>query len=294
MPGATIRFADGSDPAAAAALARSSDVAIVFGTQWAGESFDVPLQLDGNGDALISAVAAVQPKTVVVLETGGPVLTPWAGHAAAVLEAWYPGTSGGAAIADLLTGRADPSGHLPATFPASLDQLPHPAPPHPRDTTYTEGATVGYKWYDAKGLKPAFAFGHGLSYTTFRFSGLKAARAGMGASASFTVANTGKVAGAAVPQVYVSPASGGWEAPKRLGGFTKVMLQPGQSQTVSVTIDPRLFATWDQAGHQWRIAGGSYRLMLARSAGESGETTTLTLPAQTIPAGWHPEDARKQ
>jgi beta-glucosidase len=295
MPGARISFADGSDPAAAAALAKASDVAIVFGTQWTGEGQDAAATLDGQQDALIGTVAAAQPRTVVVLETGGPVLMPWAGNVAGVLETWFPGTAGGTAIANLLTGRVNPSGHLPATFAASLDQLPHPEAPHGGDTHYTEGATVGYKWFDAKGLKPAFAFGHGLSYTSFRFNGIKAARAGEGITATFTVTNTGKRAGAAVPQIYVSTASGtDWEAPKRLGGFTKVMLAPGQSKQVSVSVDPRLLATWDEAGHQWRIAAGSYRLTLAQSAAELGESTSVTLPAQTIAVGWRPGTARTQ
>src|SRR5690606_33630081 len=164
---ATIDYADGSDPAAAARLAAASDIAVVFDTQWASESIDVELKLDGDQDALIEAVAAANSNTVVVLQTGGPVLMPWAGRVPAILEAWYPGRMGGAAIARGLTGAPNPSGHLPATFPRSLDQLPWPGEPRTGDLVYDEGALVGYKWFDAKGREPLFPFGHGLSYTTF-------------------------------------------------------------------------------------------------------------------------------
>jgi len=281
-PNADVQFADGSDPAAAAALAKDADVAVVFVTQWAGESFDVSLSLADNQDALVSAVAAANPKTVVVMETGGPILTPWAGNVAGMLAAWYPGTEGGAAIGNLLFGKVNPSGHLPATFPKSLDQLPHPAEPKRGDVTYTEGATVGYKWYDAKGLEPQFAFGHGLSYTDFTFDKLTAAASGSGITARFTVRNTGKVAGAAVPQIYVGGA--GWEAPKRLGGWNKLTLAPGESREVTVTVDPRLLATWDDAGHQWKIAPGTYQVMLASSARDTKATVNVQLKGGTLPA----------
>jgi beta-glucosidase len=285
-PGATVSYADGSDPAAAAALARDSDVVIVFATQWAGESFDVPMALDGDQDALVSAVGDANRNTVVVLETGGPVAMPWIDRVGAVLEAWYPGTAGGAAIANLLFGTVDPSGRLPATFPASVDQLPDPAKPHAGDVNYKEGATVGYKWFDAKRIAPLFPFGHGLSYTRFAADGLRATAINGALTASFTVRNTGARAGATVPQIYVAPVAGGWEAPKRLGGFAKVMLAPGASKAVSVTVDPRLLATWDEADQRWRTAGGAYKVMLADSARDIRQTVTVTLPARTMPATW--------
>jgi beta-glucosidase len=285
-PGADVRFADGSDPKAAAALARDSDVAIVFVTQWAGEAFDVPLTLADNQDALVAAIAAANPKTVVVMETGGPILTPWIDNVAGAIEAWYPGTEGGTAIANLLFGKVNPSGHLPATFPRSLDQLPHPGEPHKGDTIYNEGAAIGYKWYDAKGLEPQFAFGHGLSYTSFSYGGLSAAPSGAGLSVRFTVRNTGKVAGKAVPQVYV--AGTGWEAPKRLGGFTKVSLAPGAARQVTVQVDPRLLATWDQAGHQWRIAAGTYEVILGASSREIAQKVRIRVAARVLPVGWGP------
>jgi beta-glucosidase len=285
-PGAQVRFAGADDPAAAAALARDSDVAIIFVTQWAGEAFDVPLTLTDNQDALVAAVAAANPKTVVVLETGGPILMPWIDQVGAAMEAWYPGTEGGEAIANLLFGKVNPSGRLPATFPRSLDQLPRPAEPGKGDTIYTEGATVGYKWYDAKGLEPQFAFGHGLSYTSFSYAGLSATPNGTGLSVRFTVRNTGKVAGKAVPQVYVAGA--GWEAPKRLGGFAKVALAPGASQQVTVQVDPRLLATWDDAGHQWRIKAGSYDVILGASSRDIAQKVTIRVPARVLAVGWSP------
>jgi len=285
-PGADVRFADGNDPAAAAALARDSDVVIVFATQWAGESFDVPMALDGKQDALIDAVGAANRNTVVVLETGGPVAMPWLDKVGAVLEAWYPGTAGGAAIANVLTGKVNPSGRLPVTFPRGVDQLPNPAVPHSGDVVYREGAAIGYKWFDAKAIKPLFPFGYGLSYTQFAGSGLKAGVANGAITARFQMRNTGARAGAAVGQIYVSPVAGGWEAPKRLGGFAKVALAPGASKGASVTVDPRVLATWDEAGQQWRIAGGAYRVMLGTSAADITQTVTVSVPARTMPATW--------
>ncbi|WHU05127.1 glycoside hydrolase family 3 C-terminal domain-containing protein [Sphingomonas sp. NIBR02145] len=285
-PNAEVVFADGGNVGSAAKLAKGADVAIVFATQWAGEAFDVSLTLEDDQDKLIAAVAKANPRTVVVLETGGPVLTPWRGQVAGILAAWYPGTQGGGAIAHLLFGKVNPSGHLPATFPASIDQLPKPSTPNKGDTTYSEGATVGYKWYDAKGLTPAFPFGHGLSYTEFGYSGLSARADDGSVSASFTVRNTGKVKGKAVPQLYVAGA--GWEAPKRLGAFDKVELAPGEAKKISLKVDPRLLATWDAASSSWKIAGGSYKVLLGTSAKDIVATVPVTLTPRTIAVGWRP------
>lgn len=276
-PGAQIDFVDGKDAAAAATAARAADVAIVFATQWAGEAFDVSLTLKDGQDALIDAIASANPRTVVVLESGGAVLTPWAGKVAAILAAWFPGTAGGDAIANVLTGKVNPSGHLPLSFPAALSDLPNPAEPAKGDVRYTEGAAVGYKWYDLKGLKPAFAFGHGLSYTSFGYAGLSARAATKAITASFTVRNTGQRRGAAVAQVYAEGS--GWEAPRRLVGFQKVDLAPGQSKPVTLTIDPRLLADFDADAKCWRLAPGSYRLTLGGSSAEAAASATLTLTA---------------
>ncbi|CAL4868747.1 Thermostable beta-glucosidase B [Asticcacaulis sp. MM231] len=287
---ATVSYLDGKDVKAAAAAAKKADVVIVFGEQWTGESIDAPdLNLPNNQDALIAAVAKANKKTVVVLQTGGPVVMPWLAKVGAVVEAWYPGTSGGEAIARVLTGEVNPSGHLPATFPASLDQTPRPVlegdpkldqDSHPMGNYNIEGAAIGYKWFDKKGYKPLFAFGHGLSYTTFALSGLTAAPEGKGLKASFSVKNTGTTAGKEVAQVYVS--GNGWEAPKRLGAFKKVEVAPGQSQSVSVTVDPRLLATYDSASKTWTVAAGDYKVMLATSATEIVQTVTVRLDAQTL------------
>jgi beta-glucosidase len=208
---------------------------------------------------------------------------PWLDRVAAVISAWYPGTSGGAAIARVLTGEVNPSGRLPVTFPQTLDQLPRPVIDDGPIVDYNiDGAAVGYKWFDRQGLTPLFPFGFGLSYTEFAFSGLSAGAAHRGITAEFAVKNTGGVEGAAVGQVYVSPVTGGWEAPKRLGAFAKVNLAPGGSRTVSVTVDPRLLAVYDGDAKHWAIEAGDYRVILATDAATEVATTTIRLNAQIL------------
>ena len=277
-PEATVSFVDSSYPSAAAAAAREADVAIVFATQWTTEGADVPdLTLPDGQDQLIAAVAAANPNTVVVLETGGPVLMPWLDKVGAVLAAWYPGYRGGEAIANILTGKVNPSGRLPVTFPASEAQLPRPKIPGSGlsgramvDADYDiEGSDVGYRWFARQGLKPLFPFGHGLSYTRFAYANL-AVSGGDGMSVTLDVANTGDRAGAAAPQVYLVSAAG--RPVKRLIGFSKVMLKPGERRTVSMTIDPRLLGRFDAAAKGWRADAGVYRL----AAGASSEDLPLT------------------
>ncbi|HEX6784773.1 MAG TPA: beta-glucosidase [Sphingomicrobium sp.] len=294
-PSASINFVDGTNPAVAAAAARNADVAIVFATQWSGESFDVPMALDGNQDALIEAVAAANPKTAVVLETNAGVAMPWAARVPAIIEAWYPGRAGGKAIANVLTGRVNPSGRLPVTFYASDSQLPRPIRPGGRTEMdqftihYTEGAAVGYKWMDRNNLQPLFPFGHGLSYTSFEYGPIVATAEIPGrVHARFTLRNTGTRAGMTVGQVYISPAAGGWEAPRRLVGFAKVELAPGQSKSAQVDIDPRLLATFDAVRGTWRIAAGTYTLSIGASSRDLRGSTSVTLPAVTLPANWRP------
>jgi beta-glucosidase len=297
LPGSDIRYADGKDLAAAAKLAADSDVVLVFATQWNGESFDSPLTLEHDQDALIAAVAAANAKTVVVLETGGPVLMPWLDKVGGVVEAWYPGSEGGEAIARVLTGEVDASGRLPVTFPAALAQLPRPVldgdPKKPDDgfpVDYTiEGAAVGYKWFDKKGHAPLFAFGHGLSYTSFAYANLKAETKNGALTVSFDVKNTGQRTGKAVPQVYVSPKAGAngasWEAPQRLAGFKKVELAPGATQSVTLTIDPRLLAAWDDKAHGWSVAAGDYTVTLGASSRDAAAKTDVAVAAKTVPVG---------
>ncbi|HEX7984638.1 MAG TPA: glycoside hydrolase family 3 C-terminal domain-containing protein [Duganella sp.] len=276
LPGVTVVYNDGKDAAAAAKLARDSDVVVVFATQWTGEGFDMPnLSLPDKQDELIAAVAAANAKTVVVLETGGPVTMPWLPKVSSVLEAWYPGTSGGEAIAGVLFGEVNPSGHLPATFPAAESQLPRPAlDGYPEvadrrfDVNYHEGAAVGYKWFDLKGLTPLFPFGHGLSYTDFALSDLSAGVKDGVLSASFTVKNVGKVAGKEVAQVYVAPVGARWEAPKRLVGFHKAEVAPGGAVKATISVDPRLLAMYDSASKTWKVAKGDYKVILAADAAD--------------------------
>ena len=294
-PNATVTFNDGSDPEAAARLAAESDVALVFVNQWTTESIDTSLTLPDNQDALVEAVARVNPRTVAVLQTGGPVLMPWAERVAGILEVWYTGTAGGEAIANLLFGQVNPSGHLPITFPRDESQLPRPrldgiglTRTQPFTVSYQEGARVGYRWYDANQLEPLFPFGHGLSYTDFDYDRLRAGLEGEELVVSFRIENDGRRSGRDVPQIYVSPVAGGWEAPKRLAGFRSVELEPDAETIVTLTLDPRLLAVFDSASREWRIAAGEYRVMLGESSRDIEETVTVTLPERRLPAVWRP------
>jgi beta-glucosidase len=268
LPEAKIVYDDGSDPAKAAALAKSSDLAIVFATQWTCEGIDQPnLALPDKQDGLIDAVAAANPHSVVVLENGGPVKMPWLSKVSAVVEAWYPGARGGEAIANVLTGKVDPSGRLPVTFPQDEQQLPRPTITNAQEVDYNiEGAAVGYKWFDEKKLEPLFPFGFGLSYSKFGYSDLHVSSNGDHVTVSFKVTNQGSRAGMDTPQVYVGMPADSGEAPRRLAAFQKVSLQPEQSQTVTVTIEPRLLATFDAQGHQWQVAAGSYPIQVGHSS----------------------------
>ncbi|HEY7958492.1 MAG TPA: glycoside hydrolase family 3 C-terminal domain-containing protein, partial [Sphingomicrobium sp.] len=288
LPRARIDFDVGNDPASASALAARSDIAIVFVAQPDSEGYDGSLELEGNQDALVAAVARANPKTIVVIESGGAVFMPWLAQVPSVLEAFYPGIRGGAAIARILTGKVNPSGHLPISFPASAAQLAHPVLPGlglPNDTptkiTYDEGAAIGYKWYDVKGYRPLFAFGHGLSYTSFALSGLAAQPEGRAIHVTFSVRNRGRREGGAVGQVYVAPADWkkfGWDAPKRLAAFAKTDLRPGQSKKIEVTIDPRLLATYEAAGNKWHIRAGDYLLMLGDASDALTQSVSISLP----------------
>jgi beta-glucosidase len=272
---ARLAYDPGTDIKAAAKLARHSAVVIVFAHQWTREGADTPMHLDEDQDVLIAALARVNARTMVVLETGGPVLMPWIDKVAAVLEAWYPGSSGAEAIARVLTGEVNPSGRLPVTFPHSLEQLPRPQldglqeQRNARITVdYTvEGAAVGYKWFDRRRLEPLFPFGHGLSYGKFDLSDLAAGVDDKGVNVRFAVRNTGDRAGKYVAQVYVSPIGGtaatSWEAPKRLCGFRKVSLQPGESTNVSLNIAPQILAVFDDVGRKWVIEDGDYDVSLS-------------------------------
>ncbi|HEY2035297.1 MAG TPA: glycoside hydrolase family 3 C-terminal domain-containing protein [Rhizomicrobium sp.] len=267
VPHTRLRYDAGGDIAQAEALARDSDVAIVFAHQWMSEGWDVhDLSLPDNQDALITAVASANPRTIVVLQTGGPVLMPWLDRVPAVLEAWFSGSGGAEAVADIIFGDTNPSGRLPVTFPASETQLPHPKLQGGGDFDYFEGADVGYKWFAAKALEPLFPFGFGLSYTHFTLSGLQA-EGGNTISAKVTVSNDGPITGKQTVELYVTPPQG----PQCLVGWTKIDLKPGEMQTVTITADPRLLAHFDTTAHLWRIATGDYLV----SAGSSSATLPL-------------------
>ena len=280
-PGVRVAYDDASNPASAVALAKASDVAIVVAANYETEGADLNcLTLEcpnayGDQDTLIQQVAAANPNTIVVLETGGPVLTPWRDQVKGLLDAWYPGEQGGAAIARVLFGDVNPSGRLPVTFPqAEADEPtagdPSAYPGIADSETYKEGVFVGYRWFDAHALAPAFPFGFGLSYTSFAYRDLSIAPTASGASVSATITNTGARTGAAVPQLYLGLPSlpGVPEPPAQLKGFDKLTLAPGQSARVSFALDSRSLSYWDTAASAWRVAPGCDVVMVGASSRE--------------------------
>jgi beta-glucosidase len=298
LPGAQVEYDDGRDPARAAEIAANADAAIVFADQWMTETKDAPnLELPGRQDELIEAVARANPHLVVVLETGGPVLMPWLDQAGAVLEAWYPGQKGGEAIAEILCGAVNPSGRLPVTFPTGAIQLPHPAVPgDPKGAPlgpvgrgghygaifvadYTEGAAVGYKWIAKANERPLFPFGFGLSYTSFSLRDLTVSVDGDAVTASANVMNTGARAGAAVPQLY---ASGG-NLPLRLAGWGRTELHPGESRRVTMPVDPRLLARFDESGRRWRIEPGTYGFTAGFDVDHRDQSASVQLEPANLP-----------
>lgn len=270
-PKATIVFDDGRYPSAAATLAKQADVVIVFANQWMTESEDAPdLSLPSGQDDLIQAVAAANPHTIVVLENGGPVSMPWLDRTAAVVEAWYPGAGGADAIADVLFGVVNPSGRLPITFPASAEQMPAAQlpglglpPQQPFDAPHPQGAAVGYRWLATHNQTPLFPFGYGLAYTRFGYSDLKLT-GGKSLSVSFSVRNEGDRAGKEAPQVYLTAAAG--QSVKRLIGFGKIELSPGEAKQVTISVDSRLLAGFDVSRQRWRVAPGKYHVEVGASS----------------------------
>ncbi len=295
-PQAVVQFDPGTDPASAAAIAKKSQVAIVFALQHASEGMDLKnLSLPDNQDALIEAVAAANPHTIVVLETGGAVLMPWLDKVAAVLESWYPGIRGSQAIANLLFGDVNPSGKLPLTFPRSEADLPHPihvGPPavnadHPLpklpgvpgmigmamgigpffDVHYDEGLKVGYKWYDAEKKPVLFPFGFGLSYTTYAYSSLSL-KPGDSTAVSFTVKNTGKnekrglKLRKSMPHCLKERESR--QSASSVGRGYK--LAPGESKQLSVPVIRDRLTIYDEASDSWKLVPGSYVIRVGSSS----------------------------
>jgi beta-glucosidase len=307
--GDLVTFTDGNSQADAIAAASAADVAVVFVGDGESEGVDRPdLTLSnakfctlagcspygpGNQDDMVKAVAAANPNTVVVLDTGGPMLMPWLGQVKSVLQAWFPGQEDGNAIAALLFGDVNPSAKLPQTFPKSQSDLPvktksqYPGVndkggvPH---AAYSEGLKVGYRWYDSQGIEPLFPFGFGLSYTTFSLSSLqvKAASGGAtGATVSLAVKNTGSRAGAEVPQLYVGMPAQTGEPPKQLKGYRKVALQAGESKTVTMSLGQRALSYWGAGG--WTVAKGCYRIMVGSSSRDIAQQKVVSVGGASCP-----------
>ncbi len=288
-PDAKVEYDAGTDLSSAAALAKRSDVAIVFVSRWESEGQDSEnLSLPDNQDDLVAKVAAANPHTIVVLETGNPVAMPWLGQVSAVLEAWFAGSRGAEAVANILFGDVNPSAKLPITFPKDEADLPHPSivkpppgnePPfsHPDawkkrleglpafQTNYDERLKIGYKWYDVEKRPVLFPFGHGLSYTSYAYSNLKVTP-GERVSLSFTVKNTGSRAGTEIAQVYAGLPANAGEPPKRLVGWSRVKLNAGESKDVTVEIDPLFLSIFDSGRHGWLRLPGDYMVLVGGSS----------------------------
>ncbi|HEX4008271.1 MAG TPA: glycoside hydrolase family 3 C-terminal domain-containing protein [Acidobacteriaceae bacterium] len=291
VPRADVKFDPGTDPASAAKLAGASQVAIVFVNQPMSEGMDRPTSaLPGNQDALVDAVVAANPRTIVVVESGGPITMPWAGKVAGVIEAWYPGIGGAQSLAAILFGDVDPSGRLAVSFAKSDDQLPHPVVPGmsagngpgslpearsfnkqevPFDADYSaEGSRVGYKWFESEHKTPLFPFGFGLSYTTYAFSALHVDAAAH--TATVTVRNSGSRAGTEVAQVYaILPAATGENTYKRLVGWERVTLGAGESKTVTVSMNPLTLSIFDVAKNAFVMTPGDYHIVVGSSSEET-------------------------
>jgi beta-glucosidase len=306
LPSSKVSYASGDDLGAASSAAKGADVAIVFAYQHESEGMDLKtLDLSDDQNKLIEAVAAANPRTIVVLETGSPATMAWIDHVAGVVEAWYPGIRGAEALANVLTGQVNPTGKLAVTFPRSDADLPHPTlvlpPPAsqpsrpapgadisafmasmakglpPFETYYDEKLKVGYKWYDAEKKPVLFPFGFGLSYTTYSYSGLTV-KSGDAVSVSFTVRNTGTRAGTEIAQVYASLPDAAGEPPKRLIGWARVELAPGESKHVSVPVDQDRLTIFDEASDAWKLVPGSYTVLAGGSSQDLPLHQRITLP----------------
>ncbi|MGA8109776.1 MAG: glycoside hydrolase family 3 C-terminal domain-containing protein [Acidobacteriaceae bacterium] len=276
----------GSDVQAAVAAAKRDDLAIVMVGDDETEGRDHPIELPAADNAMIQAVAAANPRTIVVLKSGSALLMPWIDSVAAVLEAWYPGEEDGNAVADVLFGDVNPSGKLPMTFPKSVDQTlarnPELYPGNGQEVHYDEKLEVGYRWYQSQHVEPLFPFGFGLSYTTFSISDLKVTPArgeSHAAQVTLRVTNTGPRAGAEVAQVYLGfpPIAEGNEPPLQLAAFCKVMLAPGESKEITLLLDARAFSYWSLADHAWRVPPGEYTVEAGSSSADLPVQATVNM-----------------
>ncbi|AGL14242.1 glycoside hydrolase family 3 C-terminal domain-containing protein [Actinoplanes sp. N902-109] len=252
--------------------AASADLAVVVVGRFSTEGADLSdLDLPAAQNALVTDVAAANPNTVVIVNSGSAITMPWASRVRGIVEAWYPGQEYGHALADLLHGDANFSAKLPVTFPRALSDAPAFAPARWPGGRYSEGLQVGYRWYDARGIEPLFPFGYGLSYTTFKYSDLKLS----GATVSFTLTNTGPRAGAEVAQVYVQQPAATGEPIRNLRGFTKLTLQPGQSQRVTIELDARSFQHWTGT---WTTSPGTYTISVGSSSRDLPLAASMSRP----------------
>jgi beta-glucosidase len=272
--------------AEAAALASGADAAIVVigaASISEGEGYDRDsLDLPGDQNALVEAILAANPRTVVVLTNGAPYVLPWIDHAPAVLEAWLGGEEGPDAVARILFGAAEPSGRLPVTFPRRLDDSPaHPYYPGGAEALYGEGLFVGYRHFDRAAEPPLFPFGFGLTYTTFAYRDIEApeeVRAGDTVQVSFTLVNTGQRPGKEVAQLYVRPRGPSVERPvKELKGFVKIALAPDEARRVTLDLDARAFSFYDPDKRAWVAEPGAYDLLIGGSAADIELQATVRL-----------------
>jgi beta-glucosidase len=268
--------------AAVAAAKTAATAVVVVSDDTESEATDRPsLNLPSAQDELISAVAAANPHTIVVVNAGAPVAMPWLSQVAGVLDAWYPGQTSGTSLASVLFGQTNPGGHLPVTFPASLSQVPASTtaqfPGNGSEVLYSEGINIGYRWYDSQNITPMFPFGFGLSYTKFAYSGLSLSRTAVNGTqdvrVSATVTNVGKVAGSDVAQLYLGDPAATGEPPRQLEGYQRVTLNPGRSARVSFTITPQDMSWWSDTANGWTQTAGLYHVYV----GDSSALSSLPL-----------------
>jgi beta-glucosidase len=293
LPEKVVSYVGGEDLASAVSAAKAADVAIVFAYQWESEGADLPtLRLPDDQEKLIESIAAANPRTIVVLESGSPVTMPWIEKVAGVIEAWYPGIRGAEALAEILVGKFNPTAKLAITFPKDDSDLPHPAlvlpPPESRpprrmgmdgssfmasmakglppfQVYYDEKLEVGYKWYEAREKSVLFPFGFGLSYSTYEYSDL-AVSPGKTVSVTFSVKNVSNAAGTEIAEIYASLPSQAGEPPKRLVGWSRIKLLPGESKQVSIPISDDRLKIYDEESNNWRLVPGTYTIRVGGSS----------------------------
>ena len=292
-PNVKVTYTQGDDngttdiPQAVAAAQAATD-AIIYVNLPEGEETDLTsIDLSSADETMIADVAAANPNTIVVINSGGPVVMPWLNSVAGVFENWYGGQETGAAMAALIFGTVNPSGKLPVTFPSSLSQVPAQTTAQWPGTTagisFSEGVDIGYRWYQSQNITPLFSFGYGLSYTTFSFSNLKvgAFNADGNATVTATITNTGSKAGADVAQMYVGDPAASQDPPEQLKGFQRVTLNPGASATVTFPLTIHDLASWSGSANAWEAQAGAYSIKVGDASNNLPLTGSTSL-AQTL------------